>query len=186
MEPLFLIQVACGVTAAFVFYAIAARGLFRATGWQRLSLVELAADLLKSPDVPQVRKDLIRDCLDDVHSARSAWGVAAMMPVAFVISWFWHPSAELSAPLPGKLQNTFETFLRRWLIATIANSLLATIVCAVFALVISAFTSSLYPIELVMMRRHSHAPHSHAQLCGQSSYSLTPTMLCRTPRCDIQ
>jgi hypothetical protein len=147
-----------------VVYAVATRGLFRATNGLRLSLVDLGAELLESPDVSAAKKEIIRSSLDDVHSARSAWGITVLLPIALITFPFWRAPADLSARLPGTLQATFETFLNRWFITTISNSVTATILCTIFVVIVSAFASSMYPLALLVMRKRgvSHTKHAHA------------------------
>jgi hypothetical protein len=149
------------VAGGIIVYAIVTRGLFRVTNGLRMSLIDLAAELIQSPDVPEAKKELIRAGLDDVHSARSAWIMTILFPLAALSFPFVRRRSDLSSRLPGKLQGTFEAFMNRWAISTISNSVFATLIFTTMLVIVSAFVSSIYPIALLVMRRQGSL-HGHA------------------------
>ena len=156
------------ILAGICLYAVATRGLFRATNNMRLSLIDLAADLIKEPSIPDSIKTKIRLSLDDVHSVRAAWG---MMLCLFMISFappFINPSIAGLDDLPKETQRKLDAFLNRWYLSTIANSVLATIISMTLIVIVFAFFSSIHPIaRLIMGKRRAHMVghdrgHAHA------------------------
>jgi hypothetical protein len=148
------------VAAGLCFYAVATRGLFRATNNLRMSLIDLAAELIKSPDFPAEQKEMVKFTLDEVHSARAAWRLTFMLLLSLVIFPFVRVPDPMSN-IPRKLQPTFDAFITRWVIATVSNSLPATIIFVVVFVIFAAFVSSIKPIgRLLIGRRNKMSGHT--------------------------
>jgi uncharacterized membrane protein len=63
--------------------------------------------------------------------------------------------------IPRRLQPIFDEFISRWVIATISNSLLATLIFVMVFVMFAAFISSIKPIgRLLIGRRNRTANHA--------------------------
>jgi hypothetical protein len=143
------------VAGGICLYAIAARGLFRATNNLRMYLIDLASELIKSPDFPADKKEMVLRMLDDVHSARAAWSLAFILLIGTIIIPF--VSSPDSSNVPRRLQPVFDEFVTRWVIATLSNSLLATLIFVVIFIIVAAFVSPIKPIIRWLIERRNKA-----------------------------
>lgn len=118
------------VAFGIALYAIATRGLFRATNNWRVSLIELASTLIKNPEFPDDKKEAIILALDDVHSARAAWRLTFRLIRNLTLYIFFgkRPSSNSLSNLPRGLQTVCDMFIARWAVATVSNSVLASLV----------------------------------------------------------
>ena len=149
------------VAAGITLYAIATRGLFRVTNNWRVSLIELAAELIESPEFPEDKKELIIQALDDVHSARAAWRLTFRFIRNVILYVFiGKPHSTSMSNLPRKLQTTCDLFVARWAISTVSNSVFASLVFVVVAIVAAAFIS-IQPIgHFLIGKRKDAAGHA--------------------------
>jgi hypothetical protein len=149
------------VLAGICIYAVATRGLFRVTNNWRLSLIDLAAELKESPDFPQDRKGLILRTLDDVHSARAAWHLTFLfLQMIIVLPFVRKPHSTSMTNVPRKLQAAFDLFATRCIIATVSNSVLASLVFVMAAIITAAF-SSIQPIGRLLISGRDRAADHH-------------------------
>jgi hypothetical protein len=134
---------ALGLFAAFVLYAVFSRGLFRVTEPARQSLVEIGGSLLDSPKMSDRFRSSIESKFDDVHSARSAWRLA-WLSIRAMFRMISEVKNDTAWPnhVPASLRDDYLLFLKRWILATLGNSLLATLVFVIAMLIAVALRMS--------------------------------------------
>ncbi|MCL2716344.1 MAG: hypothetical protein FWD68_17705 [Alphaproteobacteria bacterium] len=132
-----------------LFYAILARGLFIATEPRRRSVLEIADRICQSDQIPEEKKQAVCSLLDDVHSVGSAWRIVFSM-VRSLRGGFVGPArrnelmARANEGIPPCFHDDLAKFRKDWMFATLGNSLLASILFAVFALSVTAFFFSFF------------------------------------------
>jgi hypothetical protein len=152
------------VIAGIALYAVATRGLFRATNNWRVSLIELASVLIENPEFPVENKEAIIRALDDVHSARAAWRLTLRLIRNLTLYIFFgkRPAPNSSwTNLPRGLQTVCDMFVARWAVATVSNSVLASFVFVMVVIVAAAFTT-IQPITQFLRRDKADGPAGHA------------------------
>lgn len=147
------------VVLFIIGYAVATRGLFRSTHGLRLSLINLAAELIEDPDCPEYEKGKISEALDVVHSAKAAWWLVFCL-VAYTISF---PFIKTDKRVSPRFQEKLSTFAFRWILATVTNSVPASILFVAIMIITAAVVSSAAPIIILMLNRdNKRTPGKHA------------------------
>lgn len=149
--------------AIILAYAVLSRGLFLATENARQSLIDLAGSLVDSPNVSDDIKNSVHDSLETVHSSVCAWLLAG---VAFTVI-FTVPFSSDKEPIsvPAMQRATLDSFVARWLVATLGNSLGASIIFAFLFLLTAALRVSFYKFSRALLakrRNHHHGNHATA------------------------
>jgi hypothetical protein len=151
------------VAAGIAFYAVATRGLFRATNNWRVSLIDLATVLVENPEFPDNKKEAIIRALDDVHSAFAAWRLTFRLIRNLTLYIFFgiRPAPNSLTNLPRGLQTVCDMFVARWAIATVSNSVLASLVFVIVVIIAAAFTT-IQPVTQFLRRDKADGPAGHA------------------------
>lgn len=154
------------VLAAICLYAVATRGLFRATNGLRMSLIDLAAEITTSSDFPEEQKKIIHFALDEVYSAGAAWRLTFRLLRKVVTYPFVKTSASTAMNnFPRKLQLMCDLFVARWALVTVSNSVFASLIFALTVIIFAAF-SSIQLIGHSLIKRRDKTPHDavHASM----------------------
>lgn len=142
-------------------YAILSRGLFLATDAARQSMIEHAAVLIESNAVSPEEKKRVRASLNDAYSWPMAWCVAATSAWLLILQLARRGQLAVESPVPPMLRANHDAFLARWLVATLGNSLAATIFFAIFALLNAALMVSFNTLSRSVAASAHHDAHGH-------------------------
>jgi len=146
--------------AIFIGYAVLSRGLFLATDGARQSLIDLGGSLIDSPGVAQAEKDDIVESMGSAHSAICAWRlVGVALRVMFTIP-FARDNGRV--PVPAMAREAYFSFISRWIVATIGNSLGAAIIFSFLFLITAALRVSFQKFSRALLVRRHHHDGDHA------------------------
>ena len=140
-------------SAGLVFYAVLARGLFKATEPSRQLLLDLADKLTSSHQVSDAKKRAIIGRLSEVHSARSAWSMLFIVFYAAIVART-KDDDRLANGIPPHLAGDFQRFSAHWIIATLANSPIAALLAITIVILRAAATVSVGKFMAAIGRVH--------------------------------
>lgn len=161
MTPQDAAWIAFKCVAAVGIYAVASRGLFRATESLRWALLEIGERLINSESFPNCDKLDIRCRLDDVHSPLAAWKIVwSLFAIISRIISFRRPSPhDFESDIPVEHRKDFRRFLSLWLFSTVANSPAAFIVFGYLYVILAACAASVTLLAEAIAERQSHHAH---------------------------
>lgn len=145
-----LIRYSALVLLGILFYAVIARGLFNLTENWRHSALGIAEELYADERLPERRRNSLYRRLGEIHSAFFAWkllGRLVLVAVFYLPFSRVQPIEELAKDVPVHLRSEYQRFNVYWVIATLGNSPIATLVFATISLVMLAFFMSLSAIS---------------------------------------
>lgn len=147
------------VAAALCLYAVATRGLFRATDGLRRSLIDLASEIIDDTSFPKEQKQIVLSSLDDVHSAKAAWRITFRLLKGMILYIFGSLRESTSmSNLPRALQAKCDIFVSRWVLTTVSNSVAASILFTIILITFSAFFS-IQTLSHLLIKRGQKADH---------------------------
>lgn len=147
------IWVASILALIVVGYTLATRGLFRTTEYIRMEMIDLAVPLLKCNEVSDCKKRRIGRMLDDVHSPRAAWRLVLTMAIFLIVSLFRSKTELKSSGMPPRFTGQYKDLQLWWLLATLSNSLAASVLFTFITIVHYAFDAKIKPLAATLSMR---------------------------------
>ena len=153
-----LIRAALIIIAIVAFYAVIARGLFKITEPHRWDALELAEKLNHSAQVSDRIKITVQQRLTEVYSNWRAWQLVGLVICVAVMAPFKsiRTHSKPLADIPAHLERDYDLFSKKWMIATLANSPLATLLFVTVTLLIVAFSISMSALFNALAFQRDH------------------------------